>query len=142
MLPISPTSSELDIERGLNRPETDDEQLIARTMEAGGVAAEELCQERGVKDLSFLLAKAISPIAKATTNPKEWGYKDLARLPQLEQMEWQNTCLQELEALRRRNVYELVPCPRGHKVIKNRWVFDVKTDSCKEHVLSLKDSPR
>jgi len=129
--PISPTSSELDIERGLNRPESDDEQLVIRAIEAGDLAAEELCREGGVKVLSFLLAKAISPIAKTTTNPKEWGFKDLAHLPQLEQTEWQNACLQELEALRRCDVYELVPRPRGHKVIKNRWVFDVKTDGRK-----------
>jgi len=38
--PISPTSSELDIERGLDCPESDDEQLIARTMETGGLAAD------------------------------------------------------------------------------------------------------
>jgi len=128
---ISPTSSKLDIERGLNRPETDEDQFIVKAMEAGDLAAEELCREGGVKVLSFLLAKAISPIAKSTTNPKEWVFKDLARLPQLEQTKWQNACLQELEALRRCDVYELVPCPRGRKVIKNRWVFDVKTDSCK-----------
>jgi len=43
-----------------------------------------------------------------------------------------------LEALRRRDVYELVPRPSGRKVIKNRWVFDVKTDGRKKARLVAK----
>jgi len=54
-------------------------------------------QEGGVLTLSNLLAKAISPIANATTDPKTWGYKDIAHLPELEQGEWQNACLRELK---------------------------------------------
>jgi hypothetical protein len=121
--PISPTESELDIERGLDN--TDYE-------------AERVCREGGVNLLSFLTAKAISPIAEATTDPKAWGYRDIARLPELEQKEWQNACLQELEALKRRDVFELVPRPSGRKVIKNRWVFDVKTDGRKKARLVAK----
>ena len=78
------------------------------------------------------------PQCKSTTNPKEWVFKDLACLPQLEQTEWQNACLQELEALRRHDVYELVLRPRGRKVIKNRCVFDVKTDGRKRACLVAK----
>jgi hypothetical protein len=121
--PISPTSSELDIERGLDRYEEE---------------AERVCRDGGVPLLSFLLAKAISPIANATTDPKYWVYKDLARLPQLEQKEWQDACLRELEALRRRDVYELVSRPSNRKVIKNRWVFDVKPDGRKRARLVAK----
>ena len=36
------------------------------------------------------------------------------------------------------NVYELVQRPRGCKVIKNRWVFDVKTDGHKKAHLVAK----
>ena len=43
-----------------------------------------------------------------------------------------------MEALRRCDVYELVQRPRGRKVIKNRWVFDVKTDSQKKAHLVAK----
>ena len=43
-----------------------------------------------------------------------------------------------MEALRRRNIYELVQRPRGRKVIKNRWVFDVKTDGWKKARLVAK----
>ena len=35
-------------------------------------------------------------------------------------------CREELEALRKRKVYELVDRPNRRKVTKNRWVFDVK----------------
>src|SRR5258707_102942 len=115
---ISPTPSELDIEEGLVGEEPQ---------------IEKLCWDGGVSLLSFLLAKAISPIAEAaTTNPKDWVYKDIARLPQLEQKEWENACLQELEALKRRDVFELVMRPTNRKVIKNRWVFDVKTHGRKK----------
>ena len=46
-------------------------------------------------------------------------YRDIARLPKLEQDDWQKACLQELEALKERQVFELVQRPRGRKVIKN-----------------------
>ena len=47
-------------------------------------------------------------------------------------------CREELEALRKRNVYELVDRPKGRKVTKNRWVFDVKTDGRKKARLVAK----
>jgi hypothetical protein len=43
-----------------------------------------------------------------------------------------------LEVLRRCNVYELLQRPSGCKVIKNRWVFDVKTDGRKKARLVAK----
>jgi len=33
---------------------------------------------------------------------------------------------------------ELVDCPRDQKVIKNQWVFDVKSDGCKKACLVVK----
>ena len=125
---ISPTSSELDVERGLNRSE--DELL-------------RVCQDGGVPLLSFLLARAILPIASVAGpqhlwDPKLWVYRDLAHLPQHEQKEWQDTCLRELEALRRCNVYKLVSQPNNRKVIKNRWVFDTKLDGRKRVQLIAK----
>ena len=120
--PISPTTSELEIERGLDGPEAD-----------------VLCRDGGGPLLSFLLAHAISPIdAAAATDPKTWVYKDVVRLPPAEQQEWQNACSRELEALRKREVFELVPCPKYRKVIKNRWVFDVKPDGRKRARLVAK----
>jgi hypothetical protein len=52
--------------------------------------------------------------------------------------EWEDACLRELEALKQRKVFELVERPRGRKVIKNRWVFDVKGDGRKRARLVAK----
>jgi Reverse transcriptase (RNA-dependent DNA polymerase) len=41
-------------------------------------------------------------------------------------------CKEELEALCQRNVFKLTDLPKGRKTIGCRWVFDVKTDSCKK----------
>ena len=121
--PISPTPSEMEIERGLDYSET---------------LTEKICQDGGAPLLSFLLTKAISPIAAVTTDPKTWGLKDVSRLPEFERHEWIEACQRELEALQRRDVFELVQRPRGRKVIKNRWVFDVKTDGRKQARLVAK----
>ena len=40
--------------------------------------------------------------------------------------------------LRKRKVFELVNCPHDRKVIKNRWVFDVKSDGRKKACLVAK----
>jgi hypothetical protein len=95
---VSPTPSEIKIERGLNFLEKQ---------------ADRVCQEGGVEFLHFLINKAISPNAELTTTPKEWSLKDIAHLPELEQKEWKDTCLQELEALKRHDVFELVTRPPG-----------------------------
>ena len=83
--------TEREIERGLAPDDDEDEfwKNMGMSMRPAG----------GVTNLSFLLAKAISPIASATTDPKSWGYKDIARQPEAEQKEWHDACHQELEAL-------------------------------------------
>jgi len=122
---VSPTPSEKDVEAGLDPDYWGD--LLSHIGPGGGVP-----------NLSFLLAKAISPFANATTDPKTWVFRDIARLPKLEQGDWQKACLQELEALKERQVFELVQRPKGRKVIKNRWVFDVKSDGRKRARLVAK----
>ncbi|KAF9779698.1 hypothetical protein BJ322DRAFT_1112997 [Thelephora terrestris] len=99
---------------GFTTPEEDTDALLAR-----------LCREGGVELQNLLISKAVSPTANEKT-PKEWKYRDIATLPQAELEEWRTACNEELEALRRRKVYDLVERPRGRKVIKNRWVFDQK----------------
>lgn len=90
----------------------------------------ELCREGGVAFLHYLITKAIAP-EQPKSNPREWTYRDILRLPKDEQQEWRRAALEELEALRKREVFELVDRPKGRKVIRNRWVFDVKTDGRK-----------
>ena len=53
------------------------------------------------------------------------------RLPERERKEWIKACLEEIEALKRRKVFELTLLPSGRKTIKNRWVFDLKSDGRK-----------
>jgi hypothetical protein len=96
-----------------------------------------LCREGGVALSTFLISKAVSPTAEEKS-PKEWTYRDILKLPQSEHGEWRAACERELETLRKRSVYDLVERPRGRKVIKNRWVFDVKSDSRKRARLVAK----
>ena len=96
-----------------------------------------LCWEGGVKFQAFLISKAVSP-TPMDKSPREWKYRDIANLPKAELEEWRTACDQELEALRRHQVYDLIEHPRGHKVIKNRWVFNIKTDGQKKARLVAK----
>ena len=71
-----------------------------------------LCQEGGVALINYLLLKAIPPIEPPSqSNIREWTYHDIARLPKAEQTEWQKACEEELEALHRRKVFEIVDRP-------------------------------
>lgn len=90
-----------------------------------------LCREGGVEFQKYLLSKAIEPDDQES-NPREWTYRDILRLPKKQQKEWRKAALEELEALKKRKVYDLVDRPKGRKVIKNRWVFDVKSDGRKK----------
>ena len=100
-----------------------------------------LAKEGGVKFLDLLLAKAVSPTdlgSPDTANIREWTYKDILRMPTNDQEEWKHACCEELESLHRQRVYELVDPPKGRKVIKNRWVFDLKPDGRKKARLVAK----
>lgn len=71
-----------------------------------------LCQEGGESLASFLLEKAV-PAETSQKPVREWTYNEIACLPKAEQEEWHAVCKEKLEALRRRNVYELVDPPKG-----------------------------
>jgi hypothetical protein len=90
-----------------------------------------LCREEGVKFLHFLLSKADELNGPIKSNIRNWTFRDLARLSKSKQIEWKHAYQEQLEALRRCNVFELVDKPKGKQVVKNRWVFDVKPDSRK-----------
>ena len=96
-----------------------------------------LCREGGVGLQTFLLSKAVSPTAKEKPL-REWTYRDIWSLPEADQEEWRQACKQELEELHKRDVYDMVECPRGRKVIKNHWVFDKKGDGHKRAHLVAK----
>jgi hypothetical protein len=91
-----------------------------------------LCREGGVKFFQLLLSKADKLDGPIKSNICDWTFRDLARLSKSEQTEWKHACQEQLEALRRCNVFELVDKPKGKRVVKNRWVFNVKSDSRKQ----------
>ena len=68
----------------------------------------ELCREGGVELINFLLSHAV-PVENRNPvcNIREWTFRDIASLPKAEQKEWKNACREELEALRKRKVYDL-----------------------------------
>jgi len=55
-------------------------------------------------------------------------YKYIACLPVQQQLQWRAACQEELEALQKRQVYELVDLPLNCKAIGNRWVLNQKMD--------------
>jgi len=109
-----------------------------------------LCREGGVAFQHFLVSKAIIPsihvahpdyepeTPRQQSSPKEWTYRDILKLPKDMLEELRTACERELEALEHRKVYDLTPRPKGRKVIKNRWVFDVKDDRRKQARLVAK----
>ena len=107
-----------------------------------GTDEAELCPEGGARLIQHLLSRAIPPEDEgekvSPLNVREWTFRDIVLLPKNEQKEWFNACREELEALRQRDVYDLVDRPKGRKVIKNRWVFDVKSDGRKKARLVAK----
>ena len=93
-----------------------------------------LVQEGEVGLMNYLLAKVVAddqPLP-VTSSPREWTFWDILCMPSELQKEWKKACHKELESHRKRHVFELTELPHGCKVIKNRWVFDIKTDSRKK----------
>ena len=59
-------------------------------------------------------------------------------MPSDKQEEWCIACREELDSLRKCKVFDMVDRPKGRKVIKNRWVFDLKSDGQKKARLVAK----
>ena len=95
-----------------------------------------LSWEGGVSFQSFLVYKAV-PVHEEK-EPKEWTYKDMVGLPAGQLEEWRAACQREIETLTKRHVFDIVVRPRGCRVIKNRWVFDIKPDGQKRACLVAK----
>ena len=98
-----------------------------------------LAHEGGAPFINFLLAKAIQPdserdksLPPATARVHEWQYQDILQLPKAQKEEWKKACHEELESLRERRIFELTDLLKGRKVVKNRWVFDIKSDGRKK----------
>ena len=98
-----------------------------------------LAAEGGAHWYAYLLSKAIPDSALPDPmNVRNWTTRDLKRLPADQQQEWHRAQHEELEALQKRRVYEIADLPPGRKAIKNRWVFDIKSDGRKKARLVAK----
>ena len=90
----------------------------------------------------YLLSKAIPHYDELPDlmNVQDWMTKDISKLSAKDQCAWCKAQFEELEALKKCNVYELqvADLPPGHKAIKNRWVFDLKSDGQKKASLVTK----
>jgi len=115
------SGSEEEVDDALGSPSSSSDEKVARLSREGGVAF-----------FDFLISKAI--VTPKEKNPKEWTYRDV--MGQLE--EWRAACQHEIETLLKRNVFDIVECPSGRRVIKNCWVFDVKPDGRKRARLIAK----
>ena len=69
---------------------------------------------------------------------REWTFRDIIKMPKAAQQKWKQVCHKELDSLCRCKVFELIDPPKGCKVIKNRWVFDLKSDGHKKARLIAK----
>ena len=89
--------------------------------------------EGEVRLMTMLMSKAIPyRLESAESKPlREWTLRDFQTLLTVAQEEWKAACRCELDILCEHKVFELVDAPKGHKVISNRWVFDVKPDGRK-----------
>jgi len=100
-----------------------------------------LAKEGGVAYLNHLLAMAVPPNDSEvpdTSRVREWSFKDILRMPFAQKKLWMDACKQELDSLHARHVYDLVDPPKGRRIIRNRWVFDVKSDGRKRARLVAK----
>jgi Reverse transcriptase (RNA-dependent DNA polymerase) len=68
----------------------------------------------------------------------KWTFRDIHKMLSDAQKEWKAACCKELESLCRCNVFELVDPPKDCKIIRNRWVFDLKSDGRKKARLVAK----
>jgi len=119
---------------------SDDSSNSAKSVDEVEVTLSYLAKHGGVRNLNTLLAAAVPPGSEIpdTHNIREWSFKDIMRMPSAQQKDWIEACRQELDSLRERRVYDLVNPLQGRRVIKNRWVFDQKTDGHKRARLVAK----
>jgi len=83
-----------------------------------------LAKEERAEKICFLLAQCA-----IESCPMSKNLRDITRLPADIQKKWLKSCLEKLKLLKNRNFYEVVNLPKERKVIKNCWVFNIKSNS-------------
>ena len=98
-----------------------------------------IIEEGGDCFQNFLLAAARRTLPSRHKQPRkatlpdpahicDWTYNDILCFSGKLKEEWRQVCLEEISALKKRSVFELVALPNGFKPIRNRGVFDIKSD--------------
>ena len=64
------------------------------------------------------------------TVPKQ--YHDILKMDKKEQEQWNNAMKEEMKSLHERKVWDLVDLPKGHQLIKEKWVYAIKSNGCKK----------
>ena len=59
-------------------------------------------------------------------------FKDILKMRREDQAPWMIAMKEEIKSLHERKVWNLVDLPKGHQTIKGRWVYAIKSDSCKK----------
>jgi hypothetical protein len=90
-----------------NQEESD--QTMSGTDNVGYIS--KIAWKGGTDLILWLLTKAIIPSNVKDQVPIQ--FHDIARLPVQQQTEWKQACQEELEALKKRQVYEIVDLPHG-----------------------------
>jgi len=92
-----------------------------------------LTREGRAEHIHFLL------VLRATeTHVLPKTFKDVIKLPADSKKRWLESCLEKLKSLKDRDVYEIVDLPKGRKVVKNCWVFNIKPNGCYQSRLVVK----
>jgi hypothetical protein len=98
-----------------------------------------LIREGGEEFIAFMLAQAI-PIhsSDGTVETAPQHYRDILKLSEEAQKQWRSACQEEINALIKRDVIEVVDLPQGYRPLSNRWVFLVKPDGRRRARLVVK----
>ena len=83
--------------------------------------------------MAHLLGQAVPAHDELPTH-----FREIARMSSATQEEWKKACREELEILRQRDVFELVDLPPNKRIVRNRWVFAIKSDGRKKARLVAK----
>jgi len=92
-----------------------------------------LAREGGAEHIRFLLA-----LRASETHSLPKTFKNVTKLQADSKKRWLESCLEELKSLKDRDVYKIMDLPKGRKVVKNHWVFNIKPDGCYRSCLVAK----
>ena len=82
-----------------------------------------LAKESRAEHIRFLLA-----LRATETQFLPKTFKDVTKLQADSKKRWLESCLEELKSLKDRDVYEIMDFSKRRKVVKNHWVFNIKSD--------------